>query len=90
MINPPDELLADLQSALPPEQQVPTPTPPSSSSGYQVNGHDHLDDHFYDRTSHSREGAYDRMSSPPDRTSAGSSSTVRFGIRLDGVGLVYS
>lgn len=49
MINPPDDLLEDLQAALPPEFQVPTPEPPRPSSG-QANGHDHLE-HYYDRTS---------------------------------------
>lgn len=67
MINPPDDLLEDLQSALPPELQVPTPEPPRPSSG-QANGHDHLD-HYYDRTSH--EG--------PERASVASTSTVRKG-----------
>ena len=54
MINPPDDLLADLQSALPPEQQVTCPAPTSpSGSGHKSNGQAHLDqDHFYDRTSH--------------------------------------
>lgn len=51
MINPPDDLLADLQSALPPEQPVTTP-PPSSGRRNQANGHADMDDHFYNRTSH--------------------------------------
>lgn len=42
MINPPDELLADLQSALPPETKAPTP-PPNALQGKSpspaVNGH---------------------------------------------------
>lgn len=63
MINPPDELLADLQSALPPEQQV--TNPPPSSAGSQANGHAYMDDHFYDHTSHA----------PPERASV----TVRRG-----------
>lgn len=46
MINPPDDLLEDLQSALPPELQVPTPEP-----GGKANGQAHFD-HLYDRTSH--------------------------------------
>ena len=53
MIEPPDDLLEDLQSALPPEQPVTAPRPPSASSGssarQEVNGavsplHDHLSD----------------------------------------------
>ena len=52
MINPPDELLADLQSALPPEQQVTSPPPTSAASDHRANGHAQFDDHFYDRTSH--------------------------------------
>lgn len=51
MINPPDELLEDLQSALPPEQAVTVPRPSSTSSS-QANGHANLDDHFYDHASH--------------------------------------
>ena len=68
MINPPDELLADLQSALPPEQQGQSPLPASSvamtSSGsshfgsnggppFNVNGHTSPPhDHLYDHTEH--------------------------------------
>ena len=53
MINPPDDLLADLQSALPPEHQPATTTPPPSSGRRnQANGHCDMDDHFYNRTSH--------------------------------------
>ena len=63
MINPPDDLLEDLQSALPPEQQAYSPLQGVTSSGrsssrsngrpVDVNGftsppHDHL----YDRTEH--------------------------------------
>lgn len=66
MINPPDDLLADLQSALPPEQQVTSP-PPTSASGHKSNGHAHFDqEHFYDRTSHD----------PPARASVTSAGTV--------------
>lgn len=74
MINPPDDLLADLQSALPPEQQV---TSPPSGEG-RANGHAHLDeDHFYDRTMHDN----------PERASVASTSTVGgWGLRA-GVGL---
>ena len=60
MLNPPDDLLEDLQSALPPEQQVPTPTP----GGNRANGH--LNDHFYDRADHEI----------PERASVASTSTV--------------
>lgn len=57
MINPPDDLLADLQSALPPEHQPATTTPPPSAGRRnQANGHDaDMDDqldHLYSRTSH--------------------------------------
>ena len=70
MINPPDDLLADLQSALPPEQQVPTPTPPSSA-GRQANGHAHLDDHLYDHAEGFQEPErYDRMAVAPERASS--------------------
>lgn len=53
MLEPPDELLEDLQAALPPEQPVSAPRPGSSSSRSSsrqtgVNGavspHDHLSD----------------------------------------------
>ena len=64
MINPPDDLLADLQSALPPEQQAQSPLPAaamssgpshSSNSGppMPVNGHTSPPhDHLYDHTEH--------------------------------------
>ena len=51
MIEPPDDLLEDLQAALPPEQPVTVPRPPSSGGSGRdrdINGsmsplHDHLD-----------------------------------------------
>jgi len=66
MIEPPDDLLEDLQAALPPEQPVTNPRPPSNNSGRYssnssgrqgVNGsmgsiHDHLQDmHLSDEPS---------------------------------------
>ena len=78
MINPPDELLADLQSALPPEQQTQSPLPMadgaappisselSHSNGRPpVNGHA-TSDHLYDRTEDSG------MNVPPERASGAS------------------
>ena len=77
MINPPDDLLADLQSALPPEQQTQSPLPSAngaalsasselshSNGGPPVNGHDHL----YDRTEHSGMNVH----VPPERASVAS------------------
>ena len=67
MINPPDDLLADLQSALPPEQQQGQSPLPSSSAAatslgsshsnggppININGHTSPPhDHLYDRTEH--------------------------------------
>ena len=80
MINPPDELLADLQSALPPEQQAPSPLPSAggtappvssepraSNGGPPVNGHvSPPHDHLYDRTEHAG------MNVPPERASIAS------------------
>lgn len=50
MIEPPDDLLEDLQAALPPEEPVTVPRPSSGGSGRgrDINGsmsplHDHLD-----------------------------------------------
>ena len=43
MINPPDELLADLQTALPPELPVTVPT-----SGHQDNGQAIMEENLYD------------------------------------------
>ena len=52
MINPPDELLEDLQQSLPPEAKASSPAPQKSSSGV-INGHTSPDhDHLaarYDR-----------------------------------------
>ena len=47
MINPPDDLLADLQSALPPEQQ-PVPSPPAAG-GRQDNGHAEMEERLYNQ-----------------------------------------
>ena len=44
MINPPDELLADLQTALPPEKPVDVPRPLSGQ-----NGQADMEDNLYDR-----------------------------------------
>lgn len=76
MINPPDDLLADLQSALPPEQQTQSPLPTvaagSGSTSYSngapsVNGHTSPPhDHLYDHTEHPG------MSVPPERASVAS------------------
>ncbi len=65
MINPPDELLEDLQSALPPEQPV---TSPASDRNQDNGHHDHLEN-FYDHMSHAG----------PERASMGSNSMVRVG-----------
>ena len=78
MINPPDDLLADLQSALPPEQQTQSPLPSASGAappvsselshfngGPPVNGHA-SSDHLYNRTEHPG------MSVPPERASVAS------------------
>ena len=67
MINPPDDLLADLQSALPPELQVETPPP----SGRRDNGHAQMEEDLYDHTEQ-REVV---------RASVVSNSTVSVGLR---------
>ena len=49
MINPPDELLADLQSALPPDVAPPSPYPPLANGGGGLGAqHNHRDDHMYE------------------------------------------
>ncbi len=47
MINPPDDLLADLQSALPPELNV--ETPPPQAGVHWDNGHAQMEERLYDQ-----------------------------------------
>ena len=51
MINPPDELLEDLQTNFPPPAKAQSPTPLSdwAVNGHTSPGHDHLETHYYDK-----------------------------------------
>ena len=51
MINPPDELLEDLQTSFPPPAKAQSPTPLSdwAVNGHTSPGHDHLERHYYDK-----------------------------------------
>ena len=51
MINPPDELLEDLQTNFPPPAKAQSPTPLSDRAvnGHTSPGHDHLESHYYDK-----------------------------------------
>ena len=46
MINPPDELLEDLQTNFPPAAQ---PLSDGAANGHTSPGHDHLESHYYDK-----------------------------------------
>jgi len=46
MINPPDELLEDLQTNFPPAAQ---PLSDGAVNGHTSPGHDHLESHYYDK-----------------------------------------
>lgn len=70
MINPPDDLLEDLQSALPPEFQVETPVPGTR----QDNGHAEMEERMYD---HADGSLYDHTKEREvARASVTSNSTV--------------
>lgn len=84
MINPPDDLLEDLQSALPPEQQP--ISPPPTSSDLRANGDAPTNSQYYDQIGQdsasrsSTELGYDRMASPQERGSVASSGTTVRGV----------
>ena len=62
MINPPDDLLADLQSALPPDVEPPSsssssPYPPmANGGGYRPQNHTPREDHTYEMADREDEG----------------------------------
>lgn len=55
MINPPDELLADLQSALPPDVEPSSPYPPLANGG-GFKPHHHVEHHTYDSADMEEDG----------------------------------
>lgn len=69
MINPPDELLADLQSALPPEQQVTSP-PEDAPAGSSAMGHSNGGPPFNGHTSPPHDHLYDHTEHPGLNTQA--------------------